>query len=27
LDENIVEKYGLDLESFLKFSLKEIKWK
>lgn len=25
LDENIVEKYGLDLESFLKFSLKEIK--
>jgi hypothetical protein len=25
LDENIVEKYGLDLETFLKFSLKEIK--
>jgi hypothetical protein len=25
LDENIVEKYGLDLESFLKFTLKEIK--
>ncbi len=25
LDENIVEKYGLDLETFLKFTLKEIK--
>jgi hypothetical protein len=25
LDENIVEKYGLDLETFLKFSLKDIK--
>ncbi len=25
LDENIVEKYGLDVESFLKFTLKEIK--
>lgn len=24
LDNNIVEKYGLDLESFLKFTLKEI---
>jgi len=25
LDENIVEKYGLDVETFLKFTLKEIK--
>ena len=25
LDENLVEKYGLDLESFLKFTLKETK--
>ena len=25
LDENIVEKYGLDVESFLKQTLKEIK--
>lgn len=25
LDENIVEKYGLDLETFLKFTLKDIK--
>jgi len=25
LDDTLVEKYGLDLETFLKFTLKEIK--